>query len=779
MSMRWKIGLTTLLTGSILSGGALAQETTSGITGGPADEIVVTALKRKQSIQDVPASVSALSSDMLSKLNAQDFSRVADSVPGVAFATTGLGNSQYIIRGIGSVGVAQAPTTGVYLDETPLTTRATRGSSQPDPQLYDIARVEVLRGPQGVLFGSSAMGGIVRVVTNQPDATKTAGGVEASVATIKDGAENWDVKAMLNIPIVEDKLALRVVGSIVHQGGWIDDLRPTTGNLSENIDNPSAIKKDDNWAEYRTVRAALRWNATPDLTITPSIIYQNAYSNTDRTFNDATFGLKARVKARYLDTHARDEFVIGSLLVQNDFEALGGFSLLSSSSYLDDKFNLLFDVTAFQSPSIEAIVGPAAGGRLYPSALTDTAHTKQFTQEIRMVSDNNGPLQYVVGGFYRDMKQTFNRLYSIPDLLGNTAPLPLGATTPPIIRDTNTLFKESEIAAFGEVTYAVTSQFKVAAGARAFSYRQKETSSQYGMGGQTAGALNYAYSEKNKESGVTPRFTLSYEPSREATFYASFSQGFRTGGVNAPISDSVCNAAEREAANIPGTPPPFKSDKTDNYEVGAKTNFLGGTLRVNGSAYLIEWKDYQQAFQTTCGVNNANVASFIVNAGKVRSKGGELEVVLSPVDGLTFTGGAAYINAKYLNAVPQLLLPAGSRLLDVPKFTWNAKADYSFPLSDHLTGNLFLSARHVGNSISGFGEGEIVNRPAYDLLDLSIGIRTADELAVNFYINNITDEIPVYGQEFATSPGNTTATSYFSYHVGPPRTIGVRVSKGF
>ncbi|MEG8019531.1 TonB-dependent receptor plug domain-containing protein [Sphingomonas sp. LR55] len=220
---------------------------------GQGGDIIVTALKRSQALQDVPASVTTLSADLLRHLNAQDFSRVADSVPGVAFATTGPGNSQYIIRGIGGVGFVQSPTTGVYLDETPLQTRALRGFSQPDPQLFDVARVEVLRGPQGVLFGSSNMGGLVRIITNQPDESKVAATGQASVASVTDGGTSWNTKAMLNLPIVADTLALRVSGGIDRQGGWIDDLRPTTGDLTENA-GTSAVHKDVNWTRTSTIR---------------------------------------------------------------------------------------------------------------------------------------------------------------------------------------------------------------------------------------------------------------------------------------------------------------------------------------------------------------------------------------------------------------------------------------------------------------------------------------------------------------------------------------------
>lgn len=739
-------------------------------------EIVVTALKRPQALSEVPASVSILSGDLLRRLNADDFSRVADAVPGVAFATTGIGNSQYIVRGIGGVGFAQSPTTGVYLDETPLQTRTTRGASQPDPQLFDVQRVEVLRGPQGVLFGSSSMGGLVRIVSKQPDPAAASARAEAGAATIADGGTSWDATGVLNIPLVKDALALRVSGVFVRQGGWIDDLRPTTGDLTENL-GTEKVRKDSNWTRTGTIRAALRWNAMPALTVTPSLVWQDAYSNTARVHSDVTFGKRARFKARYGDEFAKDKFVIGSLLVEDASELLGGVKLVSISSYMDRRTRLSFDVTAFDSPIVEGIVGQSPGGKLFPTPLQDFSRTKQFTQEVRLVSEGSARLQYVVGLIYRDLRQRSGRTITVADLFGLVAPPPLGATTPLFIEDTAVRFTEREVAGFGEFTYSLLPTVKLAAGARVFGYRQREASRRYGIGGAAAGDLAYRYDEQNRESGVTPRFSLTYAPSRAATLYASYSQGFRTGGVNAPITDAICSPAERQAAGIPDVPPPYGSDRTDNYEVGAKTSLFGGRLRLNGAVYAIEWKDYQQAFQTACGINNATTISFTVNAGRVRSRGGELEVQASPFDGLSLSAGAAYINATYRNDVPNLLLPAGSRVLDVPRWTWNGRADYDFALSRGLRGNLFGAARHVGKSNSGFGEGEVLPRTAYTLVDVSAGVRTARGIAIDLFVTNLFDVVPVFGQEFTTSPGNTSATSYFSYLVGPPRTIGVRLSK--
>lgn len=762
---------------------AQASETPAALPSAAADpasqgDIIVTALKRPQALQDVPASVSTLSDDVLRHLNASDFSRVADAVPGVSFATTGVGNSNYLIRGIGGVGFAQSPTTGVYLDETPLQTRTIRAASQPDPQLFDVARVEVLRGPQGVLFGASTLGGLVRIVTNQPDTSTISGRAEASVGAVTDGSPSWDAKGVVNLPLVADTLALRVSGSFVRQGGWIDDLRPTTADLTANL-GTDAVKKDTNFVRTGTVRGALRWEPTPTLTITPSVIWQDAYSGSARFHSDVTFGKQARLKARYEDEFSRDEFVIGSLLVEDRLDALGAVRLVSNSSYLDQHTRLSFDVAAFDSPVIEGLVGPAPGGRLYPVPLQDFSHTRQFTQEVRAVSDNAGRLQYVLGGFFRDLHQRSGRLVTASDLFGRTAPAPLDATNPPTIEDDPDRFTERELAAFGELTYTIVPKVKLAAGARVFSYHQREASARYGIGGATGGDLAYSFDQSNRERGVTPRVTLSYEPSRAATLYASYAQGYRTGGFNAPVTDAICSPAERRAAGIPDVPPPYDSDHTDNYEVGAKTNLLGGRLRVNGAAYWIEWKDYQQAFQTACGVNNANEISFILNAGRVRSRGGELEVVATPLRGLTVEGGGAYTNATYRDDVPNLALPAGSRVLDVPRWTWNGRADYDFPIRAGLRGNLFAAIRHVGGSNSGFGEGEVLPRPAYTLVDATMGVRTGGGLAIDLFVTNLFDVVPVYGQEFTTSPDTTTATSFFSYLVGPPRTVGVRLSKAF
>jgi iron complex outermembrane receptor protein len=764
---RW-IGFALILTLGV-SAPVSAQES-DGI-----EEIIVTAQKREQSLQEVPVSIAVFSAEMIEKFNARDFSDFADMVPGLSYATTGVGNSQYIIRGIGQVGTNLSPTTGVYLDEIPLQTHTT---SQPDPILFDVARIEVLRGPQGVLFGSSAMGGTVRVITNQPDASQYEALVDVGLATIEDGAESWDVKAMFNVPLVDDRLALRIVAARGFDGGWIDDLKPVTRDLFENINNPSAIIEDINSTDYEMVRASLRYTPDETLAITTSILYQKSESDVDRQFSDVTFGIESRLRARYQDTWSDDEFLLANLSIEKDLDILGGISFLSSTSYFDRDIDIQFDSSAFRSSQIEAIVGPSPDEQLYWSGSNRTGTTEQITQEFRAVSTSDSSWQYIVGVYFNSMEQDLHRFRPANNLFGVPAPLPFGASSPPNVEDLFFDFEEDEFAVFGEITYTLSDYWNISVGGRYFDYDQTDTRSRYGLGGVAGGDLIFEFSEKGTEDGFTPRVVLSYQPTDNVNLYGSFSSGFRTGGVNQPIDDSSCSAAEREAAGLPDVPPPFGSDETDTLELGAKTSWRDGRVTVNASVYSIDWKDFQQNVSTTCGVNQQLIVNFTANAGAVESDGAEVEFAIQFSDDFVVSGGAAYTDAIYTEAFTNLGLPAGASLLDVPELMWNIRAEYSFPFSQYWDGHVMLAANYVDETITGFGEGEPEPRPEYSVIDF-MGTLTRDTLSVSFFVDNITDETQVYGQEFATSPSRTTATSWFGAHTGQPRTVGVRLRKRF
>ncbi len=435
----------------------------------------------------------------------------------------------------------------------------------------------------------------------------------------------------------------------------------------------------------------------------------------------------------------------------------------------------MFDSTAFRSPQVEELIGPSPAGQLYWSSIGGPSNTKQFVQEVRLVSNGSGPLKYLGGVYYKtlDVKQYFSR--PSRNLFGVVAPLPFGASNPPTIEQEDTGFKEDEYAVFGEVGYDFTSKWSLAVGGRFFQYDQTDSRRRFGLGGEAGGDLTYQLREKNDESGFTPRVVLTYKASPQVNLYGSYSTGFRTGGTNTPIPDDACSPAERAAAGLPDTPPPYKSDETYNFEVGTKQNWANGRVRVNVAAYSIKWKDFQQNVEVTCG---PNPAAWVANAGEVESQGGEAELVAQATSALQLSGGIAYTDASYKEPFTTLGLPAGAALLDVPKITWNARALYEFPLFAGWSGNAMLSANYVDTSISGFGEGEVVERPSYTLIDIALAAQH-EALTISLYANNLTDRTPVYGQEFATSPDTTTATSYFAYLVGAPRTVGIRASMKF
>ncbi len=776
MTIQKKVGFGIFLA-AIFSVDAGAQEAADGSA--VLDEIIVTAQKREQSLQEVPVSIAVFDADLMDRFNVSDFSDFADIVPGLTYATTGaVGSSNYFIRGIGQVGQGLSPTTAVYLDETPLQTHTLQGSSQPDPKLVDVARIEVLRGPQGVLFGSSALGGTVRIVTNQPDASQFEGMVDVGISSITDGDQSWDWRAMVNIPLVDDTLALRVVGTRGFDAGWIDNLKPVGDDVFENIDNPAGIDEDANFIYYTMVRAALSYTPDDTLTITPSVLYQKSDQNVEANHTDITFGIESRLRARWHDSFIDEEFVIANLLIEKDLDAFGGMTILSSSSWLDLDFVRQFDNSAFGQQNVIDEVGPTPNGEFYWKGSNRIFNTKQFTQEIRVISTSDSAWQYVVGVYYNSIEQEALSFQPTLNLFGATALPPFGASDPPLLRETISGFEEDEIAVFGEISYAFADQWTLSVGGRFFDYDQTDTQAAYGLGGELGGDLRFQFSEKNKEDGFTPRVVLSYTPNDNVNLYGSYANGFRTGGVNAPIVGSDCTNQELIDAGIPMLPPPFTSDETETFELGAKTNWFDGRVTVNVAVYTIDWKDFQQTATITCGPEDQFVESFTANAGAIESDGFEVEFSILLGDDFLLSGGVANTDAIYVEGFSTLGLPAGSSLLDVPELTWNIRGEYSFPFSQYWDGNVMLAANYVDDTITGFGEGEPEPRPEYTVVDF-MSTFTRESLSVSFFIDNIFDETQVYGQEFAQSPVSTTATSFFAAHTGQPRTIGVRIRKRF
>ena len=737
-----------------------------------AGDVVVTARKRAEQAVDVPVSLGVYDQETLRRLGADDFADIADAVPGVAFATVGVGASRVFIRGIGQVTTGQSPTTAFYLDEILLNQpRSAFGSAQPDPLLADIARVEVLRGPQGALFGASALGGAVRLITNRPDPATHTLDLNAALGFRRDGGAEHVVSGAANLPLVADRLALRAVGFVRGDEGWIDDLRPAVADIRENV-GTNRIVQDVNRTSNLGGRLTLGFTPDADTRIQLTGLYQQSRADgTARPEVDPSFGLKRRLVGRFQPTAARDELTAFSLVLERQLDTLGGLSLTSATAYTKRDFAFDFDNTPFGNGGINDDFPRPAPFEAFRirARFAQATDYRWVTQELRAATTGDGPFSLTTGLYFADARQSNDVTRAVAQDFGAGAPALLDAT---IGR-----FRQREYAAFGEAGYQVLQGVTVSAGGRLYHYNQHETATLFGRGGPAANPGAVGVSGRLKETGFSPRAVLSWQPKEDVTLYTSYAEGFRTGGVNAPIPDDVCPASVREARGIDQSPEPFDSDKVRTYEVGAKAALFGGVVTAGAAVYHNDWADYQQSVQQDCGPLGS-VATFTANAGRVRSRGFEAELALRPMRGLALSAGLAHTNARFREDVPVVGFSAGDRLTDVPRWTLSGAADYEAPLGRDLRLVLHADARRVGSSITGFGEGELIERPAYTLVGASAGVADG-RFEAALFVRNLTDETPVYAWEFATSPDVGGSPDFLNAVVGEPRTIGIRLTARF
>ncbi len=733
---------------------AAAAEKSANTANGPLlEEITVTANRREESLQDVPISLSVIDQGTMERSGSLAFQNLADRVPGLTYAANGLGQTRYFIRGVGQFAVNQSPTTGVYFDETPLQVRVTTGYFQPEPIMYDLARVEVLRGPQGTLFGSSSMGGSVRFISNKPDPNQFDASVSAGVSTTKDSsAESYSLKGMVNLPLVADKLAVRIVGVHDTQGGWLDDVRPVTSNIYENVDRSASIIEDVNTLRTNAVRITAAYTPTDTLRIIPTLSFERARNEANKPQMDDIFGNDARLRARWFNEYAESELFVGNLTVEKDMEAFGGSKFLSSTSRLDATLDRLSDLSSLNQPQFST-------NRTQIGFYT-AQEVKQWNQDFRLVSQSQSPFQYVLGVYYSRTET--------PTAVTNRVVNDWGGGLAPVQRLRLFGFVQTEYAGYGEASYKF-GDFKLAVGGRYFSYDQEDRRFQ-----ERPPGVDFDFTVEGDDDGFSPRVVFSYEPLPTQSFYASYSEGFRTGGVNAPITEEACPAAVRQALGIPAVPPPFTSDKTQNYEIGAKMQLVD-RVTVNSAVYKIDWTDYQQSVSRDCGAT----ASFAYtgNAGSVESRGFETEIVAQVLDALRLNGGVALVDAKFNTPVPTLGIRAGEALWDVPKWSYNAGAEYAFDVTNTLAAAIRVDANHVNSTRTALAQ--MVPAPireSYTMVNLSADL-AAEGWTLTMYLNNLTDVSPAYGLDYI--PGSTGIPDRMSRVTARPRTLGLTWSREF
>jgi iron complex outermembrane recepter protein len=754
------------------------------------ETIVVTATKRETPLQDVPFSINAQTEEDIQRSGAQTLEDLSRNVAGLAIQNLGPGQSQVSIRGVSSGQIVRdqpgvKEQVGVYLDETAIS----MSLFTPDLDLFDLNRLETLRGPQGTLFGAGNIGGTIRYITNEARLRVNEGVVEANVNTISGGSTGGSLKGALNVPM-GDAAAMRLVGYTTRFGGWTDALGPGGG-------------KDVNEGDRIGGRLSFIFQPNRDLTIMPRIVYQkvtadgfnreekyNLYANPyTTTVPPVTFGDNQQYLLQ--GEKFEDKTTIADLTVRAGFR---GFDLTSVTTYTDRSILVSRDASALTG-SVSVDLGYPTAGVMLPSRLNDTTDFKGFTQELRLGSTGKGPLQWVAGIFYADTDRTYAQRLPTPGYDAVTDAT-LGAGTSAAVANgfgpnspynADLPYNLKQTALFGEVSYDLTSQLTGTAGLRYYDYKEERT---FKSGGLFANGDNQF--DKTKSDGYSPRFLLAYKMSPGVTWNAQASKGFRLGGVNDPLNIPLCTD-EDEA--IFGGYQRFKDESLWNYEVGVKMQQSG--LRFNAAAFHTQMKDLQVTLDA--GSCSSRV---VFNVPKAHSSGLEMEMAWRLNNSFELGFAGSYVNAEFDSTVRDgngnVLggIREGNRLPSVPKVQFTASATWNFNLAGRES-YATVSWQHVGSRFTQPSDQENNPRtfvhnlpflgvpataattldlelPKYNLVNLSMGVEFQRGFSAVLYVNNVTDEHALLS--FDRERGGRARLGFAT---NQPRTIGVTLRKTF
>jgi outer membrane receptor protein involved in Fe transport len=718
----------------LICGHAQAQDQTAA-SSGSLEEIVVTSQKRTENLRAVPQSISVISGAQLEEQHVDDYADLARNVPGLSFTDSGgPGLSNLEIRGISST--IGAPTVSIYLDDTPISIRNNSFyAGQPEPLLFDLAQSEVLRGPQGTLYGASSMGGTIRLVSNPVSLENYEGNAHSELSETDHGSLNYVFRGVVNVPIVTDTLGLRIGFETTQDSGYVDH-----ATLAGIID-----KTGINGDRSNVIKATLLWDVTPDLTITPAVFMQRTHI-ADTGLID--LGSTHYVTTKVVPEPGTDTFAVPSIKVNYDF---GWADLTSVSSYAYRHFPRTTDGTYFNSVFVGYFVdslgvtglnGQPDGNTLaaLPGPVYNSLNTRQATEEIRLVSkpyDPNGdglPITWIVGLYYSDAKYLGTSEQYIPGFnktfIQNYGVQPitiLGAATPGDLfyYFTNRL-DDREYAVFGEGSYYVSPALKFTVGLRYLYGRDSETDVSGGFFASTPFS-----SGNTKAYAPTPKFAVTYDVADNVTAYANASKGYRLGGINAPVPASQC-AVDLAGFGLQQAPDNYQPDKLWDYEVGAKGRFFDNQLSINAAAFDIEWDKIQLDVPLkTCGFD------YFANLGHAESYGFETEILQRVGPELTLGFSGTYDNDTFTQAEPNLGISAGDVVPGVPKWSITLSADYDKQINESVGAFIRANWQFIGNSHGTFVRtNQDYQRPTYSLLGASAGA-TVDNWEFSVFVKNL------------------------------------------
>ncbi|HET9298499.1 MAG TPA: TonB-dependent receptor [Candidatus Polarisedimenticolaceae bacterium] len=747
------------------------------------EEVKVTARKREETVQEVPFSVVAPTESELRDLGATTIEDVAANVAGFSVQNLGPGQSQVAMRGVSAGQIVRdqpgvKEQVGIYLDESVVSLSL----FTPDIDLFDMSRIEVLRGPQGTLFGSGSLSGTLRYISNQPKLGVLENVGELSGDTATDGGVGSNLKFATNLPI-GDASAMRFAGFYTKYGGYIDAVQPSF-----------SVHEDVNDGDRFGGRLSFRFDPTESVSITPRVLYQkvemDGWNRVDLynilanpfTTSRPPVTLGEREQFTQIEEPTTDEFLLGDVKI--DWK-MGPGTLTSITSYTDRDILVVRDATALTGSITGGSDGDPENVYTLNAPLDDATTAKSLTQEFRLASDE-GRLPWVVGAFYADSDRDYGQSLLVAgyeDLTGTPTAGSFGASKD-VLFFSDLQYDFRQWAVFGELTYPIGDRLELTGGLRWYDYKEDRVQTFDGIFASPGTSTG-----TTEADGVAPRVMANFRLTDRTRLNAQVSKGFRLGGINDPLNLPLCSD---EDELIFGGHPTWEDETLWNYEVGSKSRIMNDRGAFNVAAFYMDIKDLQAT--VTAGECSSRV---IFNVPKAHSAGVELEFELAPTDVFDFAISASYLNAELdstliSNGVVISGIQEGNRLPTVPEFQAALAATYHFNLGTwawYTTGvyqHIGSRFTQIGDQAEGFGTVDLLalpntiggpltqstftfdpELPAYDLINLRLGF-LKNNWDTALYVNNVTDEEArlALDQERGT-------LARVGYLTNAPRTIGI------
>ena len=691
--------------------------------------VIVTANKREQDLRDVAGSVSAYTGAQLESIGAQSLADYVTRLPGVVFNDYQPGVSEVVIRGIAATTYHEQGQTvvGYYVNEIPLSEPGWP-IVIPDVDTFDLERVEVLRGPQGTLFGSASLGGLVNYIAKSADTSEFDAAFQSTLGQTSHSDDmNYGVKGMVNVPLIADKLAVRIVALERRDAGYTDNVR---------------LNKDDS-NDFNTRGGRLSAVFTP--TESTKLSWLTMYQETE--LDDQTYvTIPTLTRSTYVPEPHETEMLINSLRLDQEF----GFATLTVLGAMADKeSNIVFD---YSGNYFEL---PMSGNPVFGDG---DAESKSRNAEVRLASNGEGFLNWVVGAMYlKSEKDSTDRQHQNgSEAFLNSIGEPGSILAPGDDFDRYIVARDDkETALFGEVTLNFTDAWALTAGGRLFDSESDNAIVRLPGTAIPAGAT---FNQSTSEDGFTPKVSVSWKPGQDFMAYATYSEGFRVGGANPNPPGTVSDAAT------------YDSDSVKNYELGVRSTLAGGVLQLDAAVFHIKWDDIQVRLFGPA----PTYYSYVVNAGGAENDGVEFTGTVRAGRVAEFQTSITYIDAQISSFVPDTFAPGGGYAVGTTlpgSSEWTIANSLSFAFDEvRFAPHVLLMHRYLSEAPVAFGSA--FEKGDYHIVDLRAGLKFSDALDVSVFANNLLDEYGVLNAPFASS-------AFPLGSVTRPRTIGVTMNWSF